>query len=81
MAKTPAKSGKPWTKADVQQLKQEIKQNTPTRVMALHLHRTPGALQKKANDLGLFHQADEPAVLRHEKEVGGGLAYGNPDGW
>ncbi len=77
MAKTP-KGGKPRTKADVQQLKQEIK---PTRVMALHLHRTPGTLQEKANDLGLFHQADEPAALPHEEEVGEGLAYGDPDGW
>ncbi len=81
MAKTPPKTGKPWTEADVQQLKQEINQNTPIRVMAPHLHRASGTLQKKANDLGLFHQADESAALRHEEEVSEGLAYGGPDGW
>lgn len=53
MAKTPEKSGTPWTPADVKQLKAEIKQNTPTRVLGLHLERTPGAVQQKANDLGL----------------------------
>lgn len=53
MAKTPKNSGKAWSPADVKQLKQEIKQNTPTRVLALHLDRSPAAVQKKANDLDL----------------------------
>jgi len=53
MATPPANSGKQWTPADVKQLKQEIKENTPTRVMALHLQRSPEAVQAKANDLGL----------------------------
>lgn len=53
MAKTPPKSGAAWTAADIKQLKTEIKQNAPTRVMGLHLGRSPGAVQSKANDLGL----------------------------
>jgi hypothetical protein len=53
MAKKPAKSGNPWSSADIRQLKKEIKQNTPTRVMGIHLKRSPGAVQQKANDLGL----------------------------
>lgn len=53
MAKTPPNSGKAWSASDVKQLKQEIKQNTPTRVMGLHLGRSPEAVQQKANDLGL----------------------------
>ena len=53
MAKIPKNDGKPWSASDVKQLKQEIKQNTPTRVMGLHLERTPGAVQAKANALGL----------------------------
>lgn len=53
MAKTPPNSGKSWTATDVRQLKKEIKENTPTRVLGLHLGRTPDAVQKKANDLGL----------------------------
>jgi len=53
MAKQPQNSGKPWTKPEVQQLKQELKQNTPTRVLGIKHGRSPGAVQQKANDLGL----------------------------
>ena len=53
MAKKPAKSGKAWSDADKRQLRKEISQNAPTRVAALHLERSPAAVQKKANDLGL----------------------------
>lgn len=53
MAKKPPNSGKSWTPSEVKQLKQEIKQNTPTRVMGLKHGRSPAAVQSKANDLGL----------------------------
>jgi len=53
MAKTPSNSGKGWMPGNVKQLKREIKENTPTRVMGLHLGRSPDAVQEKANDLGL----------------------------
>ena len=53
MAKPPKKTGQPWSAEDVQLLKKEIKENTPTRVLGLHLERTPVAVQKKASALGL----------------------------
>lgn len=53
MAKTPPRNGTAWTPADVRQLKKEIGENTPTRVLGLHLGRTPEAVQQKANALGL----------------------------
>jgi hypothetical protein len=53
MAKTPSNHGKPWTRTDVKQLRQEVKQNTPTRVLGLHLGRTPVAVQAKAEELGV----------------------------
>lgn len=53
MAKKPANSGKEWTEADKRQLKKLLKENTPTRVMGLKLQRTPGAVQSKANEMGL----------------------------
>lgn len=53
MSKTRTNSGKQWTPADVKQLKKEVKENTPTRLMGLHLGRTPDAVQNKANELGL----------------------------
>jgi hypothetical protein len=52
-AKKPASSGKEWTRSDVAQLKKELKSNTPTPLVGLHLKRTPGAVQQKANSLGL----------------------------
>jgi hypothetical protein len=52
-AKKPANSGKDWTRGEVAQLKKEFKSNTPTRVVGLHLKRTPGAVQQKASSLGV----------------------------
>lgn len=49
----PTNSGKQWTPAQVAKLKQDIRQNTPTRVMGIHQKRTPEAVQQKANALGL----------------------------
>jgi len=53
MAKQPKNHGQPWTPSDVKQLKAEAKGNTPTRVLGLHLGRTPEAVQAKASDLGV----------------------------
>lgn len=46
-------SGKQYTSAEVKQIKQEAKQNTPTRVIAGHLGRTPEAIQQKASQEGI----------------------------
>jgi hypothetical protein len=53
MAKPPKNHRKDWTIADIKQLKQEVRQNTPTRVLGLHLGRTPQAVQAKAFSLGI----------------------------
>lgn len=50
MSKPPRNSGKPWMPADVKQLKELAKGNTPTPVIALKLGRTPAAVYKKASD-------------------------------
>ena len=50
---TPKNHGTPWTPAQVQQFKTEVKQNTPTRVHGIHQGRTPAAIQAKAQELGL----------------------------
>ncbi len=68
MAKKPPNSGKKWTQSQVNQLKKEIKQNTPTRVMALHLKRTPGAVQSKANDLGLSTKPTNQSPYNRRKK-------------
>nr|WP_297352910.1 hypothetical protein [uncultured Caldimonas sp.] len=42
-------NGKPWTPAEVQQLKTLAASNTPTRVIGLKMGRTPAAVQSKAS--------------------------------
>jgi hypothetical protein len=46
-------AGKHWTPAEVKQLKQEAKENTPTRVIAGHLGRTEAAVYSKAAEKGV----------------------------
>ncbi|MDJ1634568.1 hypothetical protein [Rhizobium rhizogenes] len=53
MGKKPGNSGKAWTPAQVAQLKDLAKGNTPTRVIALKLDRTPAAVQGKASAEGI----------------------------
>ncbi|MGL4768296.1 MAG: hypothetical protein ACRCV6_09520 [Formosimonas sp.] len=45
--------GKSWTIEDIAMLKQLARGNTPTRVIALKLGRTEGAVQAKASELGI----------------------------
>ena len=53
MPKKPPNSGKPWTPQGETQLKELAKGNTPTRVIALKVGRTPAAVQQKASEIGL----------------------------
>ena len=53
MTKVPANHRKQWSKQDISQLKTLAIENTPTRVTALKLGRTPEAVQAKATEIGL----------------------------
>lgn len=53
MIKTPANSGKSWTPAEDRQLAREAAGNTPTRVIALHMDRSEGAVRSRASDQGV----------------------------
>jgi hypothetical protein len=53
MAKTPPNHGKPWDAKQDAALRREARQNTPTRVIALHLGRTPASIQGHASGLGV----------------------------
>lgn len=50
---TAKNSGKPWSPAQVQQLKTLAAGNTPTRVIGLKMGRTPTAVQSKASAEGV----------------------------
>lgn len=53
MAKTPENHGKPWTPQQDRQLREEVKHNAPTRIIGLHLGRTPDAIYSRASDIGV----------------------------
>jgi len=46
-------TGKRWKPGEVVQLRREAGQNTPTRVIGLHLGRTPEAIRTKASEKGI----------------------------
>jgi hypothetical protein len=70
MAKTPSNHGKEWTKAFVQELKQLIKQNTPTRVIGLKLGRTEDSIRSKAVDEGLSLKPTNQSPYNRRKKYG-----------
>ncbi len=53
MASKPTNSGKAWTPTANQQLRTLAKGNTPTRVIALKMGRTPGAIENQAAQVGV----------------------------
>jgi len=69
MAKWPNNHNKTWSNEQIKQMKTEIKEDTPTRVMGLKLGRTAGAVQSKANELGLSTKpTNQSPYNRHTKK-------------
>ena len=58
MAKKPTNQGKTWTSTQESQLKKLAKGDTPTRLMAYRLGRTPAAVQAKAQELNVSLKAN-----------------------
>ncbi|MDB5693710.1 MAG: hypothetical protein JWO81_2773 [Alphaproteobacteria bacterium] len=53
MPKAPPNHNKPWTASADRQLRHEAADNTPTRVLGLHLGRTEGSVYARASELGV----------------------------
>jgi hypothetical protein len=53
MPKYTRNTGKPWTPADVRQLRELARGNTPTRVIGLKLGRTENAVRNVASQQGV----------------------------
>jgi hypothetical protein len=63
----PKNSGKAWTPAQNQQLRQLAKGNTPTRVIGLKLGRTPDAVQSQAGKQGIsLKPTNQPPYGTHK---------------
>jgi hypothetical protein len=67
MARQPKNHGKDWTASDVKNLKQLARENTPTRVAALKLQRTPAAVQQKASSEGISLKPTNQAPYSRRK--------------
>jgi hypothetical protein len=46
-------NSKSWTEVEIMRLRKLISENTPTRIIALKLDRTEGAVRSKVRQLGL----------------------------
>lgn len=49
----PKNNGKLWTSTELSKLQTLANGNTPTRLIALKLHRSPAAVQSKASTEGI----------------------------
>ena len=67
MAKTPSNHGKQWSPADVSQLKQLAKQNTPTRVIGLKMGRTEDAVRATASKTDVSLKPTNPSPYNRRK--------------
>jgi hypothetical protein len=68
MPKYTRNTGKDWTSADVKQLKELAKQNTPTRVIGLKLGRTENAVRSKASSEGISLKPTNQAPYNRRKK-------------
>ena len=78
MAKTPSNHGKDWTAGDIKRLGQLARQNTPTRVAALKLGRTPDAVAQKAMSKGSRSRRQISAPTARVKSSKGSWACERP---
>jgi hypothetical protein len=53
MAEAAPKGGRAWTLEEVQQLRELVRGNTPTRLIGMKLGRTASAVQSKAAAVGI----------------------------
>ena len=53
MAKYTANKGKHWTPAEVKQMRELARENTPTRVIGLKLGRPEAGVRAKASEKGI----------------------------
>jgi hypothetical protein len=67
MPKYTRNSGNTWKPTEIRQLRQEAKQNTPTRVIGLHLGRTENAVRTKASEEGISLKPTNQSPYKRQK--------------
>lgn len=68
MPKYTRNTGKEWTKTDVRQLRELVRENTPTRVIGLKLGRTENSVRSKASDEGVSLKPTNQAPYNRRKK-------------
>jgi hypothetical protein len=68
MPKTPANHGKEWTPEGVRELKLLARGNTPTRVIAIKMGRTPEAIQAEAGREGISLKPTNQSPYNRRKQ-------------
>lgn len=68
MPKEPKNHGKQWTNTDLANLKDLVKQNTPTRVIGLKLERTEDAIYSKASEEGISLKPTNQSPYNRQKK-------------
>jgi hypothetical protein len=68
MPKTPPNHGKPWTPEEVKTLEKLADQNTPTRVIALKLKSTEGAVRLKASEEEVWLKPTNQSPYNRQKK-------------
>ena len=53
MTKATRNIGKTWTKEDLSQLRELVKENTPLRIIGIKLGRSPNGIRAKASEKGI----------------------------
>ena len=68
MAKVPSRHGKEWSNTEISRLPPNWQTETsPTRLIALKLKRTPGAVYSKASDEGIGLKPTNQEALQQTK--------------
>jgi len=67
MAKYNRNTGKTWSSGDVSNLRQMVRENTPTRVIGLKLGRTEDAVYTKASQEGISLRPTNQSPYNRQK--------------
>jgi hypothetical protein len=68
MPKYTRNTGKSWIPADIKQLRELAKENTPTRVIGLKLGRTETAIRAKATSEGISLKPTNQTPYNRQKK-------------
>ena len=67
MSKSERNKGKQWSSQEIKQLRQLVKENTPTRVIGVKLGRPEGGVRAKASEKNISLKPTNQSPYSHRK--------------